>query len=64
MSRTIKIIECRSCGKELLRKEEGNMLNPNGTVGVNTEIYKVDKRFCDDCDPRRKKAVRNEQRND
>lgn len=56
MSRTIKILECRSCGKELLRKEEGNMRNPNGTVGINTEIYKVDERFCDDCDPRRKKG--------
>lgn len=49
MSRTIKILQCRKCGEELYRKEEGEYRNPNGTWFSNTQVFKIDEKYCSHC---------------
>lgn len=49
MSKLIKIIECRNCGAELYRKEEGEYFNPNGTLSSNTQVFIVDEKNCSFC---------------
>lgn len=56
MSKTISIIKCEACGRELARKEEGDGWNPNGTFTINTEIMKVNYSLCSHCNPKEKKA--------
>lgn len=46
MSRTIKILQCRKCGEELYRKEEGEFKEADGRWFSNTEVYLVDERYC------------------
>ena len=49
MSKIIKILECQKCGKELIRKENGICKNSNGTFTCNTEIYRVNEKYCSYC---------------
>lgn len=49
MSKLVKVLECRKCGAELMRKETGNAMNPNGTYAINKEIYAVSERYCSKC---------------
>ena len=55
MSKTITIIKCEGCGKELIRKEEGEGWNPNGTYTINNQIMKVSYTRCPHCNPKEKK---------
>ena len=49
MSKLIKVIECRKCGAELYRKEEGEYRNSNGTWSSNTQVFKIDETYCPNC---------------
>lgn len=49
MSRTIKILQCRKCGEELYRKEEGEIKEADGRWFSNTEVYLVNERYCSHC---------------
>lgn len=54
MSKTISIIKCEGCGRELIRKEEGEGWNPNGTYTINNQIMKVSYTRCPHCNPKEK----------
>lgn len=60
MSRTIKILQCRKCGEELYRKEEGEYRNPNGTWSSNTQVFKIDEKYCSHCTGKIKEVITNE----
>lgn len=49
MSKLINILECRKCGAELYRKEEGEYRNPNGTWSSNTKVFIVNEKYCSHC---------------
>lgn len=49
MSRTINILQCRKCGEELYRKEEGEIKEDDGRWFLNTKVYLVDERYCSHC---------------
>ena len=54
MSKNIIIGKCRSCNREIGRKEEGEYKNPNGIIAVNTRIFTVDKSLCPYCKKKEK----------
>lgn len=49
MSKNIKVLECRKCGRELYRTETGEIRNPNGTYATNLELYRIEERYCFEC---------------
>lgn len=57
MSKLISIIECSRCGRELMRREEGEYKNPNGSMTCNTQIYRCNPSLCSYCNPGERKNV-------
>lgn len=66
MSKLISIIECSRCGKELMRKEEGEYKNPNGSMTCNTQVYRCNPSLCSYCNPggRRRDKIKGEKTNE
>lgn len=60
MSRTIKILQCRKCGEELYRKEEGEAKEVDGRWFSNTEVYSVDERYCSRCTGKLNEVIQDE----
>lgn len=61
MSRTIKILQCRKCGEELYRKEEGEIKEADGRLFSNTEVHIVDERYCSHCTGKLNEVRNNEE---
>lgn len=55
MSKNTIIIKCEACGKELVRKEEGESRNPNGVITSNRQIFTVNYTRCSHCNPKDKR---------
>lgn len=61
MSKTIKILQCRKCGEELYRKEEGEIKEADGRWFSNTKVYLVDERYCSHCTGKLNEVRNNEE---